>query len=101
MECYGSFIFLQHLFYICFFDLENLFFSTPHCFVILIKICIGVRTIFICIVPYREAVVIFFFNREAIAEALREALLMTDEEQIERNEVMQERLQRYNVKRWE
>ena len=37
---------------------------------------------------------------KAIAEALREALLMTDEEQIERNKVMQQRLQRYSVKRW-
>ena len=37
---------------------------------------------------------------KAIAEALREALLMTDEEQIERNKVIQQRLQRYSVKRW-
>ena len=39
-------------------------------------------------------------NREEIAKALRSSLLMTDEEQMERNKVMQKRLQRYNVKRW-
>ena len=47
-----------------------------------------------------EALIVNPNNREAIAEALREALLMTDEEQIERNKVMQQRLQRYSVKRW-
>ena len=47
-----------------------------------------------------EALIVNPNNREAIAEALREALLMTDEEQIERNKVIQQRLQRYSVKRW-
>ena len=47
-----------------------------------------------------EALIVNPNNREAIAEALREALLITYEEQIERNKVMQKRLQRYNVKRW-
>lgn len=47
-----------------------------------------------------EALIVNPNNREAIAEALRDALLMTDEEQIERNKVMQKRLQRYSVKRW-
>ena len=43
-----------------------------------------------------EALIVNPNNREAIAEALREALLMTDEEQIERNKVIQQRLQRYS-----
>ena len=47
-----------------------------------------------------EALIVNPNNKEAIVEALREALLMTVEEQIERNKVMQERLRRYNVKRW-
>jgi len=47
-----------------------------------------------------EALIVNPNNKEAIAETLREALLMPDEEQIERNKAMQKRLQRYNVKRW-
>ena len=47
-----------------------------------------------------EALIVNPNNREEIAEALREALLMSDEEQIERNKAMQKRLQRYNVGRW-
>ena len=47
-----------------------------------------------------EALIINPNNKEEIAEALRDALLMPDEEQIERNKVMKKRLQRYNVKRW-
>ncbi len=47
-----------------------------------------------------EALIVNPNDREEIAEALRKALLMTDEEQIERNKAMQKRLRRYNVKRW-
>jgi len=47
-----------------------------------------------------EAIIVNPNNRETIADALREALLMTEEEQIERNKAMQRRLKRYNVKRW-
>ena len=47
-----------------------------------------------------EAIIVNPNNREEIAEALREALLMADEEQMERNKVMQKRLRSYNVKRW-
>ncbi|NIO19762.1 MAG: bifunctional alpha,alpha-trehalose-phosphate synthase (UDP-forming)/trehalose-phosphatase, partial [Candidatus Aenigmarchaeota archaeon] len=47
-----------------------------------------------------EAIIVNPNNKEEIAEALKEALAMRDEEQIERNRMMQERLQRYNVVRW-
>lgn len=47
-----------------------------------------------------EALIVNPNNKDEIAETLREALLMPDEEQIERNKAMQKRLQRYNVKRW-
>lgn len=47
-----------------------------------------------------EALIINPNNKEEVAETLREALLMPDEEQIERNKAMQKRLMRYNVKRW-
>lgn len=47
-----------------------------------------------------EALMVNPSNKEEITGALREALLMTDEEQIERNKVIQRRLQRYNVRRW-
>ena len=47
-----------------------------------------------------EALIVNPNNKEEIAGALREALLMPDEEQIERNEVMRKRLQRYDIKRW-
>lgn len=47
-----------------------------------------------------EAITVNPNNKEDIAEALREALAMSDEEQIERNRIMQKRLQRYNVVRW-
>ena len=39
-------------------------------------------------------------NQEEIVQALDEALTMPEEEQIERNRIMQKRLQRYNVVRW-
>jgi trehalose 6-phosphate synthase/phosphatase len=47
-----------------------------------------------------EAVIINPNNRHEIAEALFEALNMPEEEQIRRNSVMQQRLQRYDVVRW-
>ncbi|MFQ6084566.1 MAG: bifunctional alpha,alpha-trehalose-phosphate synthase (UDP-forming)/trehalose-phosphatase, partial [Candidatus Aminicenantia bacterium] len=47
-----------------------------------------------------EALMVNPNDGEEIAEALKEALLMPDEEQIERNKAMQKRLQRYNVRRW-
>lgn len=47
-----------------------------------------------------EAIIVNPNNEEEVAEALKEALIMADEEQIERNRIMQKRLQRYNVVRW-
>ncbi len=47
-----------------------------------------------------EATIVNPNNREEIAKALKEALTMSDEEQQERNRVMQKRIQRYNVERW-
>jgi trehalose 6-phosphate synthase/phosphatase len=47
-----------------------------------------------------EAIIVNPNNKEEVAEALREALAVSDEEQIERNRMMQKRLQRYNVVRW-
>jgi trehalose 6-phosphate synthase/phosphatase len=47
-----------------------------------------------------EAVIINPNNRSEIAEALLEALEMPEEEQIRRNTIMQQRLQRYDVVRW-
>lgn len=47
-----------------------------------------------------EAVIVNPNNEEEVAGALKEALIMADEEQIERNRIMQKRLQRYNVVRW-
>ncbi len=47
-----------------------------------------------------EAIIINPNNWEEVARALEEALTMTDEEQIERNRVMQRRLRRYNIVRW-
>jgi trehalose 6-phosphate synthase/phosphatase len=47
-----------------------------------------------------EAIVINVNNQEEIVQALEEALAMPKKEQIERNRVMQKRLQRYNVERW-
>ncbi len=47
-----------------------------------------------------EAVIVNPNDRRAIAEALREALLMPREEQERRNAIMQERLRRYDVIRW-
>ncbi len=47
-----------------------------------------------------EAIIINVNNQEEIVQALEEALVMPEEEQIERNRMMQKRLQRYNVTRW-
>lgn len=47
-----------------------------------------------------EAIIINPFHREDFARALEQALTMPVEEQVRRNKLMQERLQRYNVTRW-
>ncbi len=47
-----------------------------------------------------EAIIINPNNVEEIADALKNALEMTEEQQIKSNEIMQERLKRYNVVRW-
>ena len=47
-----------------------------------------------------EAIIVNPNNQEEIARAINEALIMPEEEQIERNRTMQKRLQRYNVVRW-
>jgi trehalose 6-phosphate synthase/phosphatase len=47
-----------------------------------------------------EAIIVNPNNKEEIAEALKEALSMPEEEQRKRNTMMQERLQRYDVQRW-
>ena len=47
-----------------------------------------------------ESIIVNPNNTEEIAEALREALEMPQEEQKRRNTIMQHRLRRYNVVRW-
>jgi len=47
-----------------------------------------------------EAIIINANNQEEIAQALAEALEMPEQEQIERNRIMQKRLRRYTVVRW-
>jgi trehalose 6-phosphate synthase/phosphatase len=47
-----------------------------------------------------EAIIINANNQEEIAQALAEALEMPEQEQIERNRIMQKRLSRYTVVRW-
>lgn len=47
-----------------------------------------------------EAIIVNPNNLEEIAQAIEEALTMPEEEQIERNKIMQKRLHRYNVVRW-
>jgi len=47
-----------------------------------------------------EAIIINANNREEIIQALEAALEMPEQEQIERNRIMQKRLRRYNVARW-
>lgn len=47
-----------------------------------------------------EALIVNPNNRDEVVEALEKALTMPEEDQIERNRAMQERLQRYDVVRW-
>jgi trehalose 6-phosphate synthase/phosphatase len=47
-----------------------------------------------------EAIIINANNQEEIAQALAKALEMPEQEQIERNHIMQQRLRRYDVVRW-
>jgi trehalose 6-phosphate synthase/phosphatase len=47
-----------------------------------------------------EALIINPFHAEEFAEALATALTMPEEEQIRRNRLLQDRLRRYDVKRW-
>ncbi len=47
-----------------------------------------------------EALIVNPNNQEEISEAIKRALVMSEEEQVERNRIMQKRLQRYNVVRW-
>jgi trehalose 6-phosphate synthase/phosphatase len=47
-----------------------------------------------------EALIINPNNMEEIADAIKEALVMPEKDQIERNSVIQERLSRYNVVNW-
>jgi trehalose 6-phosphate synthase/phosphatase len=47
-----------------------------------------------------EAIVIDAHNKQLIADAMKEALKMPVEEQIERNKLMQKRLSRYTITRW-
>jgi len=47
-----------------------------------------------------EAIVVNPNNQDEIAWAIKEALTMPQEEQVERNRIMQKRLNRYNVVRW-
>jgi trehalose 6-phosphate synthase/phosphatase len=47
-----------------------------------------------------EALIVNPNDVEELADALREALTMPREEQIKRNEIMQQRLKRYDVVRW-
>jgi len=47
-----------------------------------------------------EALIVNPNDKDELVDALVEALAMSEEEQIERNRIMQRRLQRYNVTRW-
>ena len=47
-----------------------------------------------------EALLVNPNDLDAISEAIREAMEMPDEEQVRRNKVMMQRLQRYTVHRW-
>ena len=48
----------------------------------------------------REAIIVNPNNIEEIAEALRKALSMPEDEQVRRNRIMQERLLNYDIKVW-
>jgi len=47
-----------------------------------------------------EAIIVNPNNYDEITEAIKTALAMSNEEQVEHNEVIQDRLKRYNVERW-
>ncbi len=47
-----------------------------------------------------EALIINPHDLNAQVEAMHQALTMSEEEQVERNTIMQEKLQRYNIHRW-
>lgn len=47
-----------------------------------------------------EALIINPNNKDQIADAIKEAICIDDDDQIERNVIMQKRLLRYNVTRW-
>lgn len=47
-----------------------------------------------------EAMIVNPFDEDGIVQAIETALVMPEQEQIERNRGMQNRLQRYHVKRW-
>jgi len=47
-----------------------------------------------------EALIVNANNKAAIIRAIKDALEMPTDEQVERNRLMQERLSRYNVSRW-
>ncbi len=49
---------------------------------------------------FGEAIIVNPNNKEKVAKALKYALTMPEEEQIEKNQTMQERLQRYDIVRW-
>ena len=48
----------------------------------------------------REAIIVNPNSIEEIAEALKKALFMSEDEQIRRNRIMQERLRNYDIKFW-
>ncbi|MHA1606799.1 MAG: bifunctional alpha,alpha-trehalose-phosphate synthase (UDP-forming)/trehalose-phosphatase [Candidatus Freyarchaeota archaeon] len=47
-----------------------------------------------------EAIIVNPNDKEDVARALKDAITMPEEEQVERNRVMQRRLQRYDIMRW-
>jgi trehalose 6-phosphate synthase/phosphatase len=47
-----------------------------------------------------EAIIVNPNNKDEIADAIKNALELSEKEQITRNETMQKRLKRYNVERW-
>ncbi|MFW5886273.1 MAG: bifunctional alpha,alpha-trehalose-phosphate synthase (UDP-forming)/trehalose-phosphatase, partial [Bacteroidota bacterium] len=47
-----------------------------------------------------EAIIINPHNKVQIANALKQAIMMKEDEQINRNIVMQERIRRYDIKKW-
>jgi trehalose 6-phosphate synthase/phosphatase len=47
-----------------------------------------------------EALIVNVNDKQAIAQAIKDALEMPESEQVERNRLMQQRLRRYDVRRW-